>query len=613
MSAEQVKVTFQPQGRTVFVLRGTKVLEAAARAGMTIATPCGGAGTCGKCRVRFTGGDPPAPGDAERQLLQPDELKAGWRLACQAALAAEAVVEVPEGSLLGGRQQILAERQAAPAEEVLPSVRKVFVELPAPSLQDARADLARLAEQLGELKVALPLLRRLPGMLREAGFRGTAVLADHSLLDFEPGDTTKACFGAAFDVGTTTLVGSLLDLCTGRELALTSRVNPQVASGDDVLSRIRCAGEQPGCLVELQGRILGAVGEMIGELTRQANVPAERIYEVAFAGNTTMEHLLCGIDVTPLGAVPFVAAHERGLITPAGELQLPVNPRAAAYVFPVISGFVGGDTVAGLLATRLAGLDGPSLMVDIGTNGEVVLAHDGRLWAASTAAGPAFEGARISCGMRAAAGAIEKIVLDGDVRFSVIGGVAPVGICGSALIDLAAALLDCGVLTPEGRMKAGDDLPTGLDESLRRRTMSDGDGQPAFHIADGPDGRLLLTQRDVRELQLAAGAIRAGVRILLRRAGVEPGQLRRVLIAGGFGSFIRRSHAQRVGLLPPEVEHSRIAYVGNASLNGARLALLSTRARKRAEDLARCVEHVQLSEDPGFQMEFADAMIFPSG
>jgi len=612
MADQQARITFQPQGRTVYVLPGTKVLEAAGRAGLAIETPCGGSGTCGKCRVQMTSGACEAC-PAARKFLSESQLAEGWRLACQAEVCCDCVVHVPDTSLFGAQHQILAERQQGAAGEVLPAVRKVYVELAEPTLQDNRADLARLAEKLGPVKSDLAMLRRLPMLLRKSGFRGTAVVTDHHLIDFERGDTTAKCYGAAFDIGTTTVVGSLLDLRDGQELALVSQINPQVSYGDDVLSRIQRTAEDQGALELLRKEISSAVAEMVKELCAQGGVKCRNIYEIAFAGNTTMEHILCGIDVQQLGHVPFVPAHERGLIVPARQLGVPINPRAEAYVFPVIGGFVGGDTVAGMTATKLDELDGPVLMVDIGTNGEIVLAHDGRLWAASTAAGPAFEGARISCGMRASSGAIEKIVFDDDVRFSVIGGAEPAGICGSALIDLAAELLRGRIVSPEGRLLPPSELPGGLPDGIAGRVRAGGDGQTAFLIAQGPGGSCIsLSQRDVRELQLATGAIRAGVNMLLKRAALASADLKRILIAGGFGSFIRRSNAQRIGLLPPDVDHGKISYVGNASLNGAKCALLSTKARLKAEQLARRAEHVQLSEDPAFQTEFVEAMIFPA-
>ena len=311
---------------------------------------------------------------------------------------------------------------------------------------------------------------------------------------------------------------------------------------------------------------------MIGQLCQQAGIPRERIYEVAFAGNTTMQQLLCGVDTSALGEVPFAPATGRALTFPAVELGLHIHPRGSGYVMPVIGGFVGGDTVAGVLATGMAEADGPTLFVDIGTNGEIVLQAGGKLRAASTAAGPAFEGARISCGMRGCTGAIEKVVVDGRLRTNVIGNVPPVGLCGSGLIDVAAELLRHGLLTPQGRLQTPDQLPSDVLPDLAQRLVLH-EGKVAFLLASaaetGGDRPIVLTQRDLRELQLATGAIRAGIAILLRQAGLGPKDLRRVLIGGGFGNFIRRSNAQRIGLLPCEIEHRRIRYMGNTSLAGA--------------------------------------------
>ncbi|HUT59236.1 MAG TPA: ASKHA domain-containing protein [Phycisphaerae bacterium] len=612
----QLRVTFQPQGRSVHVLPGTTILEAAARAGLTIDTPCGGQGTCGKCRVQITQGASEAS-EADRRALGDRELSAGWRLACQTTVRDDCAVQVPSSSLFASQVQILTEAQQA-ARQVQPAVRKVYVELAAPTLADPAADLKRLEKHpgVGEVKVDLGLLRQLPRLLREADFAGTAVITDRRLIGFEPGDTRSQCLGVAVDLGTTTLVGSLLDLCTGEERGIASAMNPQVRYGDDVLSRIEYCTSQPNGADDLRRAVVGAINELITELCRQAQIDSGHIYEVAVAGNTTMEHLLCGIDVAQLGQVPFAPAYARGLMLPAAELEIGIAPHGAAYVFPVIGGFVGGDTSAGILATRLDELDSPSLMVDIGTNGEIVLCHAGRLWAASTAAGPAFEGARISCGMRAASGAVEKVVFDGELHCSVIADAAPAGICGSGLIDLAAELLRHGVISPEGRLRPPDELPKAVPDALRRRCRTGAGGQAELLLTDPQDARpvspVTLTYRDVRELQLATAAIRAGVTILLQRAGVRTSDLKLVLIAGGFGSFIRRSNAQRIGLLPAELDHQRIHYVGNASLNGARCALVSTSARKRAEQLAQQIEHVELSQAADFQTIFADSMIFPN-
>jgi len=614
MSENQHSVTFQPQGRSVSVLNGTLILEAAASAGLVLDTPCGGAGTCGKCRVEIAQGAPD-PTDADRRIFGEAELRQGWRLACQNVVNGNMVIHVPAPSLFGMELQIAVDSAVGGPAEVRPAIRKVYVELSPPTLEDARPDLLRLEEKTGPFMVDVTMLREAPKRLRRQGFKGTAVLSDHRLIDFEEGDTTEQCFGVAIDVGTTTIAASLMNLCSGRELAVVSRMNPQVSFGDDVLSRILHSVSCPHCLEELRRAVAGEIGGMIQSLCEEAGVNPQYIYEASFAGNTTMQHLLCGADPSQLGKIPFAPAYGRGMLLSARDMEIPINPHGMAYVFPIIGGFVGGDTVAGMLATRIDALEGPVLMVDIGTNGEIVLAYNGELLAASTAAGPAFEGARISCGMRGTRGAIEKVVLGEDVHLAVIGNVAPVGICGSGLIDLVAELLRVGVVSSEGRLHPAGELPAELSQALAQRVQTDQNGNPMFVLAAPDSGTLhkslSLSQRDVRELQLGCGAIRAGVSILLRKAGLTPADLKTVLIAGGFGGFIRRDKAQRIGLLPPEVDHRRIRYVGNVSLAGGRWALLSLEARNHGEELARRTRHVELSIDGDFQAEFVEAMIFP--
>lgn len=613
MTEKLHKITIQPHGRTLSVLPGTKIIEAAAGFGVAIDTPCGGAGTCGKCRVRIVAGDcPPSP--AELKALGADEIRGGWRLACQTAVNSDITVLIPASSLFADQHQILRESFDGKMD-VAPAIRKTYVEMPPPSLDDETPDLLRLEHTAGPFKADLHVLRKLPAQLRSCGFKGTAVLSDHWLIDFEPGDTTARSYGVAFDIGTTTLVGALLDLRTGEDKALTSRMNPQIRFGDDVLSRIRHSSACPECLEDLRRVLAQELATMLDNLCRDAAVERENIYQVALAGNTTMQQILCGIDSRFLGQVPFVPSHARGFLTAARRLDIPIAQCGMAYVFPIVGGFVGGDTTSGMLATRILERDAPALMVDIGTNGEIVLAHEGRLWAASTAAGPAFEGARITCGMRAARGAIEKVVLDGDVHLGTIGNSPPGGICGSGLIDLMAEMLNRGIISPEGQLLPPEELPTSLPAALARRVRIADDGTTEFLVAGRRRGQaeepIVLTQRDIREVQLGAGAIRAGISILLKQAGIGAESLKSVLIAGGFGNFIRRNHAQRIGLLPGGIGHERIVYVGNASLSGAKWALLSVDARKRVEEIARQTMHIDLSRDPEFQTAFAESMIFP--
>jgi len=614
MPEKQDQLTFEPTGRVVSVLEGSTILEAAAGAGLVLETPSGGAGTCGKCRVQVTRGAG-HPTEADRRFFSEKDLEDGWRLACQNSASDGMAVHVPFTSLFAGGYQIVDRAAVGRPEAVRPAVRKRYVALSPPTLTDAAPDLLRLEQEIGPFEVDLPVLQQATGRLRAQGFAGTAVLAGRRLIDFESGNTSNECFGVAFDVGTTTLVASLVHLGSGQERAVASRLNPQVSLGDDVLSRIRHSSSCANGLDELRRAVIEEAGRMIETLYSEAGVSAQHTYEIAFAGNTTMQHILCGVDPSPLGEVPFTPACARGLQLSTRDMRIPIHPQGTAYVFPLIGGFVGGDTVAGMLATRLDSSDGPALMVDIGTNGEIVLAHDGRLLAASTAAGPAFEGARIRCGMRGTQGAIEKVILDDDVRLQVIGGFAPIGICGSGMIDLLAELLRNDIVSVDGRLCRPEELPKGLSPSLARRVQVDPNGHTLFVVADPPDGKperaIAITQRDIRELQLGCGAIRAGIAILLREAGLTAAALSSVFIAGGFGSFIRRNHAQRIGLIPAEVDHDRIHHVGNTSLAGARLALLSVEAREHAETLARRTRHVELSVDAEFQSAFADAMIFP--
>lgn len=615
MPEPAIPVTFQPLGRTVRVRPGTRVMEAAMEAGIALDLPCGGDGICRKCRVVIRQGAG-NPGPAEERAFHQEDLARGLRLACQTLVHGPMTVEVPESSVQASYHQILAHIEGTAQPVTDPVIRKQYVELPPPDRESDLPDCGRLQETLGTVSIDLPLLRQLPGQLRQSGFRGTAVLAGERLIDFEPGDTRSSCHAVAIDVGTTTLVAMLVDLKSGEELAITSRLNPQTSFGDDVLSRILHAQRNPELgLDELHGAVAAAIDEMVGSLADQAGIGRQQIYELTFSGNTTMQQLLCRIDPTPLGEVPFVPATADSIWTDAAELGIRIHPRGRAFVMPVIGGFVGGDTVAGILATELAQATGPTLLVDIGTNGEIVLWADGKLWAASTAAGPAFEGARISHGMRASAGAIERVLVDGQLQTQTISNARPIGLCGSALIDLTAELLQHGVLGPEGRIRVPDEFPASLPPDLRNRIVSH-DGQVSFLLASETEtatGKpVVVTQRDFRELQLASGAIRAGIGILLKRAGLLPGELEGILIAGGFGNFIRRTNAQRIGLLPPEISSDRIRYQGNTSLAGARLVAVSRRARKQAETLAHRTTHLDLSRDPDFSWAFAEAMIFPS-
>ena len=613
MESQKVKVLFEPSGRGVFVLPGTILLEAAARAGFIIQTPCGGSGRCGKCAVRVTAGDCP-PCDEERSALTPAQIEDGCRLACQCHVAADLTIEIPQTSLFQTGQRILA---ADTGEEVAvqPRIRKRVVRLDPPTRDDAVSDTERLKRALGDVTPDISVLRALPAALRRATFEVTVTSIDDRVIDVSAGDAGDGYHGIAFDIGTTTLVGTLIDLSTGVDLAVASTINPQTSFGDDVVSRIRkCRDEEDG-LAQLHDAVIEAVAALVEEVLGKANVDRRSVCEVVFAGNTTMQQILCGISPAALGEMPFVPAFREPLWLRPTDLGLNINPAGDVHVFPQIGGFVGGDTVAGIVATRLDRQSEPSLLVDVGTNGEIVLAHDGKLVATSVAAGPAFEGARITNGMRATSGAIEKVVLDGDVRLNVIGNAKPSGLCGTGLIDVTAELLHIGILDPTGRLLGPDELPADVPDAIRARVVPNGDHHDFLLVdqaATGTGEPLYLYQKDIRELQLANGAIRAGISILLGMEGIDAGQLGSVLLAGAFGNFIRRRNARRIGMLP-QIPSERIRFVGNAASFGAKRVLLSVEEKEYASRVMRETRHVDLSMDPGFQAEFGMAMLFPEG
>jgi uncharacterized 2Fe-2S/4Fe-4S cluster protein (DUF4445 family) len=612
MKDGELKITFQPAGRSVFVLPHTSLVEAAGLAGIILQTPCGGKGTCGKCRVRVLSGRTSAAGQAAGGPLTERQLGDGYRLACRASAETPLVVEVPEESTFGAHLQILV-GDTGEKGNLNPAVHKVHFRLPPPTSEDVRPDLARLRDAVGDVAVPADLLTEIPAFLRAHGWQGTAVIASGELAGLEPGDTVQETYGLGVDVGTTTVVGTLFRLADGAERGLASRMNSQIAFGDDVISRILRIRENAGALPELQHAILQTINDIIRAVCQQSGIPPERIYEVCVAGNSTMQQILCGFDPSALGEVPFVQVFDRAQTLSASRLGILANARAPLYVFPQIGGFVGGDTVAGMVAARLDRCERPVLLVDIGTNGEIVLSHGGDMLAASTAAGPAFEGARIRQGMRATVGAIEKVIIGEDVHINVIGNARPSGLCGTALIDAAAGMLRAGILDSTGRIVLPEEAPPGLAPALRARLQKD-DGHARFVLVEADETAtgepICLWQRDIRELQLATAAIRAGIHLLLRRAGLSAADLGAVLLAGAFGNFIRRSEARRIGLLP-QIPCDRIRFIGNAASLGAKLVLLSQEERRYAAEIREKTRHVDLSGDAEFQAEFAEAMIFP--
>ncbi len=607
---KEFKVIIKPEGKIVHVLPGTSLLEAADRTGIIVASPCGGQGKCGKCRVHIEKGAN-VPNSSELEVLSREEIENGVRLACQAVIQDDTVVMVPQNSRLSS-QNILASG-VEERKEIKPSLWKVYMELEKPKLGDSISDLERIKKKSAPFSIGIYLVRKLPGILRKADFKITCVFSDGELISIEPGDTTDRNFGLAFDIGTTTVVGTLINLDTGEDLAVSSRLNPQVIHGEDIISRIKFAGEGNANLDRLHYRVVEAINEMISELTAEAGVSKQNVYKMVLVGNTGMQHLFCRIDPASLGVIPFTPAVKEPMAIKAKKVGIEISEDGIVYVFPCIGGFVGGDTVSVVLAAGMCKSTGIKLAVDIGTNGEIVLGSSKRLICASTAAGPAFEGAKISQGMRASPGAIEKVVIDEDVGVNVIGNVPPCGICGSGLIDAAAQMLNAGIIDSSGKILSRAELSGKIPDVLVKRIVEK-DNSNDFKLFDGDSGsggqHIFVTQRDVRELQLAKAAISAGVMLLKKELGVKNDDIKEILLAGAFGNFIRRSNAKRIGLIP-NLPADRIKFIGNAASSGAKLALLSRDLEKEVETISNFVEHVELSTNMDFQDEFAEAMFFP--
>ncbi|MBI3091223.1 MAG: DUF4445 domain-containing protein [Candidatus Tectomicrobia bacterium] len=610
----QLRVTFHPEGRAVFVSPGTSFLDAAYEAELDVQAICGRRGRCTSCRMKIIRGRVEPPTDLERQQLSEDDLREGFRLGCQVAVQEESVAHVaPLVSETSFRILVEGDSNglAMPLDTGL-TKRVVVAKAPTTEehqtsdVEEVLATCPGISETL-----SLEVIRAIPAALRQERGRLTLTLDEGRLLAVEPGDTSEALYGMAFDIGTTTVVGYLLDLRTGARLSAVSGLNPQSSYGGDLMSRIKFAQDDPAGARKLHGKIIQGMNELIANACREAEVRADRIYKAVVVGNTCMHHLVLGITPLFLGQAPYAPVLRRPVSLPAHRLGLHVQREARVELLPNIAGFVGADTVAMILATQIYDAPTVRVAVDIGTNGEVVIGSRQGLMVCSAPAGPAFEGAQIKHGMRGAMGAIDQLSISDRLSYHVIGEVPPVGICGSGLIDAAAALLDAGLMDATGRLQAEPLRP--VSDDVRRRIVAEGTNRRvilAFPDETGTGEAIVLTQQDIRELQLAKAAICSGILMLIKEMGLYLGDVEDLSLAGAFGTYLNRSSARRIGLIPP-LPLERVRFIGNAAGFGAQLALLSRPHRKLAEDLVRSIRHVPLATNLSFMDIFTGAINFP--
>ena len=629
MNAAEALVVFTPSGKRGRFAEETNLLDAARALGVDLDSVCGGRGICGRCQIVVAEGSfakhgitsaadhltpfsEPEAAYRERSGLAPER-----RLGCHARVLGDLVIDVPPESQLH-RQVVRKEADAHPIE-VDPVIRLHYVEIRPPELADATSDLRRLEEalerdwQLTGLACDAHVLHALQGALREGAWTATVAVHDgRELVAVWPGFHDRM-LGIAFDVGSTTVAGHLCDLTSGEVLASAGAMNPQIRFGEDLMSRVSYVMMNPGSEGGLTSAIRGCVDELIAELCATAGEDANDVLELTVVGNPIMHHLFLGLDPTELGGAPFTLATDEAVHRRAAELDLHANPGARVYVLPCIAGHVGADTAGVILSEAPYDQEIVNLIVDVGTNAEIVLGNRDRLLAASSPTGPAFEGAQISCGQRAAPGAIERVRIDRETlepRFRVIGNdawsdeagfdpAAVTGVCGSGIIEAIAELFLAGIVTSDGV----------IDGALAARTPRvEEQGRTFAYVLHDGEPRLAITQMDVRAIQLAKAALYAGCRLLMDQLGVET--VDRIRLAGAFGAHIDPIHAMVLGLVP-DCDPAHVTSAGNAAGTGARIALLNLAAREEIQAVVRRVEKIETAVEPRFQEHFVGAMGIP--
>lgn len=600
----QYKIDLEPIGSRTEISGEDTLLNAAQKAGVHLAAVCGGAGVCGKCRVRIITGQVTPPSANEYDFFSQHELDDGYRLACQVSPLSDVKLHVPPESLTTTQRLQVEGKETKVSPH--PAVVGVDVEMEPPNLEDLRSDLVRIQDvcrQAGRADVVagLRVLSYLSDKVRDEEWRFRLARHGAEIVSVLPLGT--ALYGLAVDIGTTKVAAYLLRLESGETVAMTGAMNPQVAYGEDVVSRIAYVNESPAHKQIMQQVLVETLNEMTTRLCEESGVRADQIVDAVVVGNTAIHHLFLGLPVRQLGMSPFIPAVSQAVQVSAAELGWKLAPGAAVYLPPNIAGYVGADHVSVLLASRLLDEKRTVIACDIGTNTEISIIHHGQVWSCSCASGPAFEGAHISAGMRAAPGAIERVkIMDGTLRINTIEDQPPVGICGSGILDVISEMLSAGMLKASGGLV--------LDHSLVRQKQRKGEVLLAAADATGHQREIVVTRNDVNEIQLAKGAIRTGIDVLMEKAGVKDEEVDAFILAGAFGTYIDVESGINIGMFPP-LPRERFSQVGNAAGIGAKEMLISTELRAMAEQIAQKVDYIELTTYPRFTHKFAKAMFFP--
>jgi len=620
--AKKINITVEPEGRILQCASTSSLLEIFREAGVQIRAECGGQGSCGQCKILVQAkSNVNKPSNQEKQLLTDSEILQGVRLACHTVAKESIKIMIPIESRISLRQ--IQTEGLETTTEIDSTITKRKVQVSKPTLHDLRSDRSRLLDALRDtydlstLNLSYEALKKLPAIIRQTHGDLTAILwNNHRILDLEAGDTTETAFGYALDIGTSKIVGQLISLTTGQIATTHSIENPQIIHGEDVISRITYAASHEKGLQHLRDLVIDGINSLLSAACREADIQKSQIYEMTWVGNSAMHHILLGIPPLTLAVAPYTPAIKKSLDLSPKDLGIQINGGGNVHSPPLIAGFVGSDNVADLLSTQFKELRELSLLIDIGTNTEVNLGNQDGITCCSCASGPAFEGAHIRDGMKAVAGAIERVTIDSntfDVQYQVIGNQPPVGLCGSAMIDVLAELVRCKIVDHTGRINQQ------VSQNRIRRRNESLEFVIAWDRDTSKNGDIVITQGDIRELQLAKAAIYTGCTMLLRHRQTSSNDIHRVYLAGAFGNYIQPENAIRIGLLP-DINPEKVTLVGNAALSGARIALLSQKSRNKARQIAEEASYIELGADPAFNkaliastyLPHQDLSLFPS-